>query len=308
MNEVDNVARGEIHDAVGSYVVHALEEPELSQFEAHVGECEQCSAEIREFSETLAGLSADFEVAPPAELRNSVLSAISGISQLPAESEAGESEAETGPRHAVPVLPRASDQADGWAGGQENDQAGGQENDRDVESDRTMAQVVSLDDVRRRRAPRALIAVAAAVALIAVAAGGWAVNLNQKLQQQQAGQSVVAQQTQRESALLNASDATIYSSTLPGGAKVSYVVSKQQNAAMLVSGDLPNPGAGKAYQIWTVRGKDTFYRDQAFTTIDQQRVFLSGNIGQADALGLSIETAGSTPSKPSTGPYAVANL
>ena len=305
MNEVDNVARGEIHDAVGSYVVHALEEPELSEFEAHIDGCEQCSAEIREFSETLAELSLDFEVAPPAALRTSVLSAIGGISQLPAEgepveSEAVEREAESGPRHAVPVLPRASAEANG--------QANGQPNDHGARSDRPMGQVVSLDEVRRRRAPRALIAVAAAVALIAVAAGGWAVNLNQKLQQQQAGQSVIAQQTQRESALLNASDATIHSSTLPGGAKVSYVVSKQQNAAMLVGGDLPNPGAGKAYQIWTVRGKDTFYRDQPFTAGNQQRVFLSGNIDQADALGLSIETAGSTPSKPSTGPYAVANL
>ena len=87
MNEIDNISRGDVHGAVGSYVVHALEEPELSEFEAHVAECDQCSSEIASFNEMLAQMSADFEVAPPAELRGSVLSAIAGVSQLPAEPE-----------------------------------------------------------------------------------------------------------------------------------------------------------------------------------------------------------------------------
>ena len=175
-----------------------------------------------------------------------------------------------------------------------------------------MAPVVSLADARRRRAPRALIAVAAAVALIAVAAGGWAVNLNRQLQNQQAGQAVAQQQSQRESELLRAPDAKIYTSTLKDGSAVSYVVSKAENAAVLIGGNVASPGTGKIYQIWTVKGygtsEATYSRDATFGAGDQQSVFLTTNVGQANALGISIEPTGSTPSKPTTEPFALASL
>lgn len=301
MNETDNTSRGDVHGAVGSYVVHALEEPELSQFEAHVAGCGKCSNEITSFNEMLAQLSADFEVAPPAELRGSVLSAISGISQLPAEAEQDVAPA---PRHGLSIAPdpQASEiQApDGQASA-----------DREP-AEQAMAPVVSLADARRRRASRALIAVAAAVALIAVAAGGWAVNLNQQLQNQQAGQVVAQQRSQRESKLLRAPDAKIYTSTLKDGSAVSYVVSKQQNAAVLIGGNVASPGTGKVYQIWTVKGfktsDPTYFRDATFGAGDQRSVFLTTNVGQANALGISIEPTGSTPSKPTTTPFALASL
>ena len=47
----------EIHGAVGSYVVNALDPDELHEFEAHLAVCPTCSREIQEFGETAAELS-----------------------------------------------------------------------------------------------------------------------------------------------------------------------------------------------------------------------------------------------------------
>ena len=47
----------EIHGAVGSYVVNALDPDELEEFEAHLAVCPTCSREVQEFGETAAELS-----------------------------------------------------------------------------------------------------------------------------------------------------------------------------------------------------------------------------------------------------------
>ena len=44
----------EIHGAVGSYVVNALDPDELEEFEAHLAVCPTCSREVVEFGETAA--------------------------------------------------------------------------------------------------------------------------------------------------------------------------------------------------------------------------------------------------------------
>ena len=74
----------EIHGAVGSYVVNALDPSELDEFEAHLAVCPTCSREVVEFAETAAELSLlATATAPPPELRNSILSAISEVRVLP---------------------------------------------------------------------------------------------------------------------------------------------------------------------------------------------------------------------------------
>ena len=55
----------EIHGAVGSYVVHALDPAELDEFEAHLAACPTCSREVVEFCETAAELSLVAPVTPP---------------------------------------------------------------------------------------------------------------------------------------------------------------------------------------------------------------------------------------------------
>ena len=55
----------EIHGAVGSYVVNALDPDELEEFEAHLAVCPTCTREVREFCETAAELSLLASAPPP---------------------------------------------------------------------------------------------------------------------------------------------------------------------------------------------------------------------------------------------------
>ena len=55
----------EIHGAVGSYVVNALDPDERAEFEAHLAVCPTCSREVVELGETAAELSLLASDAPP---------------------------------------------------------------------------------------------------------------------------------------------------------------------------------------------------------------------------------------------------
>jgi Anti-sigma-K factor rskA/Putative zinc-finger len=79
----------EIHGAVGSYVINALNPDEREEFEAHLASCPTCSREVVEFSETAAELSLLASASPPpAALRSSILSAIAEVRPLPPEPPA----------------------------------------------------------------------------------------------------------------------------------------------------------------------------------------------------------------------------
>ncbi len=77
----------EIHGAVGSYVVNALDVSELDEFEAHLAVCPTCTREVAEFGETAAELSllARVDSPPPPDLRANILSAIKEVRPLPPE-------------------------------------------------------------------------------------------------------------------------------------------------------------------------------------------------------------------------------
>ena len=80
----------EIHGAVGSYVVNALDASELDEFEAHLAACPTCTREVVEFCETAAELSllATVDAPPPPSLRTNILSAIKEVRPLPPEQSA----------------------------------------------------------------------------------------------------------------------------------------------------------------------------------------------------------------------------
>jgi anti-sigma-K factor RskA len=76
----------EIHGAVGSYALNALDPDEREEFEAHLAVCPTCTREVQEFGETAAELSLlASAIPPPAELRGSILNAISEVRPLPPE-------------------------------------------------------------------------------------------------------------------------------------------------------------------------------------------------------------------------------
>lgn len=79
----------EIHGAVGSYVVNALDPDEMDEFEAHLAVCPTCAREVQEFGQTAAELSLLASATPPPPaLRSSILAAISEVRPLPPETAA----------------------------------------------------------------------------------------------------------------------------------------------------------------------------------------------------------------------------
>jgi Anti-sigma-K factor rskA len=144
-----------------------------------------------------------------------------------------------------------------------------------------------VDDLARRRSSRrarVLPLLVAAVTVLALALGGMAYSLARPGQAPVAGPSA-------DTSLLAAPDARILPLVLANGAHVSFVVSTSQNRALFVGGDLPSPGIGKTYQLWT-RSGGTVSPDNLVGAGTNVTSWLHGPISSSSALAVSIESAG----------------
>lgn len=79
----------DLHLLTGAYVLHALDPQERAAFEAHLADCADCRAEIRELAAAAARMGGAEEVEPPASLRAAVLAEVARTPQEPADSVAG---------------------------------------------------------------------------------------------------------------------------------------------------------------------------------------------------------------------------
>jgi hypothetical protein len=242
----------EIHGAVGSYVVNALDPDELEAFEAHLAVCPTCSREVVEFGETAAELSVLASATPPpAGLRSSILSAISEVRPLPPEPAA----------EAVTAEPAAPSVAAGPG--------------RPVDE---------LALRRQRRRTRILSILVAAVMAAAVALGGVVYTLVQSRQAQ------VAQQA-AETELLTAPDVQTYSATMKDGGQISFVVSRSLDRAMFIGKDLPTVGADRRYQLWTLEGQQAI-PDNLVAGGGDRKEFFRETLSGVTGLAVSVEAAG----------------
>jgi hypothetical protein len=245
----------EIHGAVGSYVVNALDPDELEEFEAHLAVCPTCTREVKEFGETAAELSLLASAPPPpTALRGSILSAISEIRPLPPEPPADAAPAKSEPPGTLLVPAEPGRPVD------------------------------ELAMRRQQRRTRILSVLVAAVVAAALALGGVVYGLVQ------ARQAQVAQQAAKTE-LLTAPDVRTYSATMKDGGQMSFVVSRSLDRAMFIGKDLPAVGADKTYQLWTLEGQQAIPDDVVAGGGDRQQFFretLSGVTG----LAVSVEAAG----------------
>jgi anti-sigma factor RsiW len=162
-----------------------------------------------------------------------------------------------------------------------------------VLSEPPMAPVVSLD-TRRRRHRRLLAAAAAAVLVPGIALGGWGLGVQSEQRQQE---QLAAQQQDREIRLLAAPDVTTHRIEVQGQ-PATLLVSQDQDTALFVSTDLPDPGPGQEYQLWLLQ-EDTPVPDVHFTG-GQVRTWLDGDVADAGAIAVTVEPAGgsTTPTLP----------
>ena len=279
----------EVHSAVGSYVVNALDGTELDEFEAHLAVCETCSREIREFSETAAELALLVAAGPPPSLRSSILASIKEVRPLPPEvplAEAPPIEEPASP--ATPSAPqtrrpgaprRALVEPEEGLPFEEEDEG------PPIEPRSARPVVPPVDELalrRARRRARVLAAVVAAAMLVAVALGGWVYTL---VKERQAQVAEAALETQ----LYSAPDVKIYPLRLPNGGQFSFVVSKSLNRALFVSNDLPAVDAGKAYQLWTIAPAPI--PDRVIPGGGPRKQWFIGQISGTAALAITIENA-----------------
>jgi hypothetical protein len=143
------------------------------------------------------------------------------------------------------------------------------------------------DDLAVRRAgrrTRVLSVLVAAVSVVALALGGVAYSVARQPQSLVAGASA-------DTSLLAAPDAQILPVVLANGAQVSFVVSKTQNRALFVGGDLPSPGTGKTYALWTLRGSSATPDALVGGGTDVVQWF-HGPVSGSTGVAVSIEDAG----------------
>lgn len=155
-----------------------------------------------------------------------------------------------------------------------------------------------------RRRARLLMVAAAATLLAAVGLGGWAVDVASRLHE---SQTAVAAQV----GVLAAPDARVYHVRLPDGATASYLVSRSSDRAAFAATVLADPGAGRTYQLWTVRrsvhGAETFVPDATFGKRATGLVWLHTDVTNAAAIGITVEPAGGSR-HPTMTPFAVQQL
>jgi anti-sigma factor RsiW len=284
----------EVHEDAAAYALNSLDPRELAGFEAHLATCMFCQQEVAQFSKTAAQLSLLTQAAPPPRLRQNVLAAIQRVPQLPGENGAYEGSGTpatssrrtsadmrtrpTGPRRAMPGS---------W-----------------IPDDTDAGQVDELELRRQRRRSRILSGLVAAMLIVTVGLGGVIYTLVQQRQAEVAQRQAELDQRTFEEQLLRAEDVrTVVAPTLQGGGRCTFIVSRKLNRALYLGTNMPDPGQGRHYQLWTVTGTRSNNHpdlDNPVPNVRPWRQFFRGNVATADFLAVSIEADGSTPVVPTS--------
>jgi anti-sigma factor RsiW len=283
-----------MHEDAAAYALAALDTAEMVEFESHLATCEFCQQEVAEFSRTAAQLSLLDQATPPSRLRSNVLAVMRQLPQLPAENRADErpgtpataSRRTSRDSRTRPVAPRRA-MPGSW-----------------IPDELDSRQVDDLELRRQRRRRRILSGLVAALLILAVGLGGVIYTLVQQRQAEVAERKAEVAQKTFEEQLLRAEDVrVVVAPTLQGGGRCTFIVSKKLNRALYLGTNMPDPGQGRHYQLWTVTGTRSNSDpdlDNPVPNVRPWRQFFSGNVAKADFLAVSIEPDGSTPAVPTS--------
>ena len=222
------------HALAGAYAVNAVTDEERRSFELHLDECADCRAEVAELRAAAAALAADVELAPPAALRASVLSAVAQTRQLsplehlaaagsPEPTTADDAERElSATAGATPFPSAARDTAAPGPAARRPDTASG--------TDELAAR-------RNRRGFRPWLVAAVAAAVVTLGGLVW-----------QPWEDAPAQLTATEQ-VLQADDAQRLELPM-GSSEITLVRSPSVGRAVFLADAMPTAPSGKAYQLW----------------------------------------------------------
>ncbi len=252
-----------VHALTGAYVLDALEPAEQDAFEHHLAVCADCREEVRSLRSAVVRLPSVAAVAPPSELRASVLAAISAVRPLPPLIEQTEPEPTSEP--AVPAAP--------------------------VDDE--------LRRVRQRRRDRSdrWRLVAAAAVVVALVSVGWGI-VRPGADDPVRGTATIERSTDdRLAELLEAPDLEVYTSTSTAdGARGTVLTSASLELSAMLVQDLPGLDADHAYQAWTIQGA-TPTDAGVFDVVDgATAVLMEGQLGAVDAVAVTVEPVGGSDS------------
>lgn len=277
----------ELHEDAAAYALSCLDAAEAADFEAHLATCPFCRQEVTEFCATAAELSLLTTATPPPELRTNVLTAIQNLPQLPALDEGYEGRGWPAP----PVLRTSTDAATRPTGPRRALSGSAAPDEPDL------PRVAELALRRQRRRSRVLSGLVAAMLIVTVGLGGVVYTL---VQQRQDQATQIAQRFSEEQ-VIRAPDARLVAVKLDNGGVCTFVVSEQQNRGLFLGTNMPQPGPGLQYQLWTATGTV----DDPAPVLDQPvpnqrpwRQLFRGDMAEADLVIISIEPEGSTPAAP----------
>ena len=277
-----------MHEDAAAYALTALDGAELAEFEAHLATCALCQQEVAEFSATVAQLSVLTQATPPPRLRPNILTVIQNVPQLAAEDGADERlsmPATLSRRTSTDTPPRPTGPRRALPGSEISDEP-------------DMGRVDELELRRQKRQNRILRGLVAAVLIITVGLGGVTYTVVQQRQTEVAAKAAFQEQ------LLRADDAkVVVTPTLQGGGRCTFIVSRKLNRALYLGTQMPDPGQGRHYQLWTATGtvsNTVPTLDNAVPNVRPWRQYFGGNVAEADLLAVSIESDGSTPKAPTS--------
>ncbi|URN13578.1 anti-sigma factor [Streptomyces radiopugnans] len=154
---------------------------------------------------------------------------------------------------------------------------------------------------RLRRLPR--LALAASVAS-ALALGGVAAWQYERARDARQLAEQARQRADELTRLLAAPDARLAAGELPGGGNATVVVSRSRDRAAFLASRLPEPPAGKVYQLWF--DDDGAMRPAGVVEASDGRaaVVMDGPVAGADGMGVTVEPEGGS-AQPTSEPLAV---
>ncbi|GAB3137608.1 anti-sigma factor [Marisediminicola antarctica] len=293
--------RDELHLLTGAYALNALDESERAAVDGYLAESEEARTEVTELSDTAVMLGlASPPVTPSPEFKANLMALISTTPQLGsgraphaeaphAEAPHAETDAAVTPLVAVALLPTAEADAVPTS----EDQA----SIREIAAGTTRSAEARAQARWYRRPMTMLLAAAAAVALFA---GGAVVGQ----QFTDANYQNAMAQAASLAELTAAPDVERSESSVSGGGTATLVWSESLQRSAMMFDSLPELTGDLVYQLWYIGDAGAVSAGTFSASSEQEWRILEGSIGEASAVGMSVEPQGGS-AQPTTTPIVV---
>ena len=283
--------RDELHLLTGAYALNALDESERAAVQNYLAQSEEARTEVTELSNTAMMLGfASPPVTPSPEFKANLMALISATPQLGSEQAShAKTDAAVTPLVAVPpLLPVAAD-----AVPTNEDQA----SIREIAAGTTRSAEKRARARWYRRPVTMLVAAAAAVALFA---GGTVVGQ----QFTDATYQDAMTQAANLAELTAAPDVERSESPVSGGGTATLVWSESLQRSAMMFDALPELTGDRVYQLWYIGEAGAVGAGTFTASSEQDWRILEGSIGEASAVGMTVEPKGGSE-QPTTTPIVV---